>query len=178
MKLAAGISYKEVKEAYDKEKEGRIKQRLLIILKAFKVKSSYKIAELTDTTHTKVQRWINRFNKYGLKGLKDRERTGKPSKLTKEQANLLDKELNKPKEFSVGWRTAEVLDKVKKMFGITYTIQHIRRLLYKLGYSRVKPRPEHINKDPIKAKSIVRKLKKNSYVWVKDGQHLQVTSLV
>lgn len=176
MKLTAGIPYKQVKQAYDKEKDGRVKQRLLIILKAFKLKSSYKIAELADTSHTKVQRWINRFNKYGFKGLKDKQRTGKPPKLTKEQTKTLEEELNRPKEFSVGWRTLEVLDKIKKMFGITYTIQHVRRLLYSLGYSKVKPRPEHIRKDPIKAKTIVRKLKKNSCVWVKAGQHLQEMS--
>ncbi len=176
MKLTTRISYEKVKEAYDKEKDGRIKQRLFIILKAFKIKSSYKIADLADTSHTKVQRWINRFNKHGLKGLKDKSRTGKPSKLSTEQKKTLEKELDKPKEFSVGWRTLEVLDKIKALFGINYTIQHIRRLLYKLGYSKVKPRPEHIRKDPEKTKSVVKKLKKNSYVWVKSGQLSQETN--
>src|SRR3989344_6694573 len=64
MKLTIGISYEKVREVYEKENIGRIKQRLFIILKSFKIKSSYKIAEITDTSHTKVQRWINRFNKY------------------------------------------------------------------------------------------------------------------
>ena len=177
MKLTAGISYEKIKEAYNKEKDGRSKHRLLIILKAFKIKSSYKIAELTDTSHTKVQRWINRFNKDGFKGLKDKPRTGKPPKLTKKQKQVLEKTLDAPKEFSVGWRTLEVMDKIKKLFGITYTMQHVRRLLYQIGYSKVKPRPAHISKDPIKAKSVVKKLKKNSYVWLKKGgQRLQVMS--
>lgn len=178
MKLTAGISYEKVKEAYNKEKDGRIKQRLLIILKAFKIKSSYKIAELTDTSHTKVQRWINRFNKYGFEGLKDKERSGKPPKLAAEQKKKLENELNAPKEFSVGWRTVEVLSKINKLFEVTYTIQHVRRLLHQLGYSKVKPRPYHVRKDPKKAKSIIRKLKKNSYVWVKSGTSLQETSSV
>jgi len=44
MRLTAGISYRKTKEIYEKEKDGRIKQRIFIILKAFKIKSSYKIA--------------------------------------------------------------------------------------------------------------------------------------
>lgn len=178
MKLTAGISYGKVKESYDKEKDARIKLRLLIILKAFKIKSSYKIAEQVNTSHVKVQRWINRFNKKGFDGLKDKTKTGRPSEFDNEKKAILKEHLDVPKEFSVGWRTLEVSDKIKKLFGVEYTVRHVRRLLHRLGYSRVKPRPSHINKDPIKGKLIVEKLKKNSYVWVKNGQYSQKTNLV
>lgn len=177
MKLTAGISYKKVKEAYETEKHGRIKQRLFIILKAFKIKSSYKIAAIADTSHTKVQRWIKRFNKYGFEGLRDKQRSGKPSRLTEEQKRRLENILDNPGDFRPGYKTNEIMDRIKKVFGISYTVRHIRRLLHSMGYSRMKGRPEHINKDPIKAKSVVRKLKKNFYVWSKmDGQHLQETN--
>jgi transposase len=174
MKLTAGISYEEVKEAYNKEKDGRIKQRLLIILKAFKIKSSYKIAELIDTSHTKVQRWINRFNKYGFKGLKDKKRSGRPTQLTEEQKKRLENILDNPGELKPGFKTNEIVERIKKVFRVVYTVRHVRRLLHSMGYGRIKGRPEHVNKDPIKAKSVIRKLKKNFYVWSKvDGHHLQ-----
>lgn len=174
MKLTAGISYKKVKEAYNKEKDGRVKQRLLIILKAFKTKSSYKIADLADTSHTKVQRWIKRFNKHGFKGLKDKKREGRPAQLTQQQKKRLENILDNPGEFRPGYKTNEIVDRIKKVFGINYTIRHVRRLLHNMGYGRTKGRPEHINKDPMKSKSTVKKLKKNFYVWSKvGGQHLQ-----
>lgn len=173
MKLTAGISYKEVKTVYGKEKDARVKERLLIILKAFKIPSTYKIAEQVNTTHTKVRRWIHRFNEQGFGGLKDKQRSGRPAYLSDEQKKELEEDLNRPKEFSVGWKTLEVMDYVKKGFGIGYTVRHIRRLLHQLGFSRVKPRPTNVHKDPIKARKIVEELKKNSRVWVKTGQHLQ-----
>ncbi len=174
MKLTAGISQEKVKQAYEKEKDGRVKQRLLIILKAFKIKSSYKIAELADTSHTKVQRWIRRFNKYGFKGLKDKKRDGRPAQITKQQKEKLENILDNPGEFRPGYKTNEIADRIEKVFGISYTVRHVRRLLHSMGYGRTKGRPEHVNKDPIKAKSIVRKLKKKVYVWSKaDGRHLQ-----
>lgn len=173
MKLKAGISYEKVKKAYDKEKDGRIKQRLLIILKAFKIKSSYKIAEQIATTHTKVQRWINRFNKQGFRGLKDKYRPGKPSKLTTEQKNLLQKVLDNPGEFKAGYNTIEVADKIHKLFETKFSTRHIYRLLENLDYSLITPRPSHIKKDPIKGREIAGKLKKNFCVWVKNGTLLQ-----
>lgn len=169
MKLTAGISYKEVKSVYDKEKDARVKERLLIILKAFKIPSTYKIAEQVDTTHTKVRRWIHRFNEKGFGGLKDGQRSGRPAHLTDEQKKELEEDLNGPKEFSIGWKTLEVVDHVKKGFGVGYTTRHIRRLLHQLGFSRVKPRPTNVHKNPTKAKKIIEEIKKNSHAWVKTG---------
>ncbi|MBW2976661.1 hypothetical protein KY347_04405 [Candidatus Woesearchaeota archaeon] len=40
MKPAAGISQGEIKQAYGKEKGGRVKQRLLIILKALRLNAN------------------------------------------------------------------------------------------------------------------------------------------
>jgi len=178
MKLTTGISYEEVKGVYEKEKSGRIKQRLFIILKAFRIKSSYKIAKIADTSHTKVQRWINRFNKHGFDGLKDKARTGAPPKLNAEQKRKLERILDNPGEFKAGYNSVEVLSKIKNIFGADYTLRHVRRLLKNMDYSRIKPRPAHINKDPIKAKDTVKKLKKNSAVWIKNGMLLQETSSV
>lgn len=169
MKLKTNLSYEDVKSVYDKEKDGRIKQRLLIILQAFKIKSSYKIAAMADTSHTKVQRWIKRFNKSGIGGLYDKKRCGRPAFLGSKEKKILEENLDQPKEFSVGWRTLEIANKIHELFKINYTVRHIRRLLHQLGYSRVKPRPFHINKDPIKAGEIARRLKKNSLVWTKNG---------
>lgn len=173
MKLKAGISYEKVKEAYDKEKDGRVKQRLLIILKAFKIKSSYKIAEQAATSHTKVQRWINRFNKQGFSGLKDKFRPGKPCKLTTKQKNILQNVLDNPGEFKAGYNTIEVADKIYALFETKFSTRHIYRLLESLDYGLITPRPAHIKKDPIKGKEIVRKLKKKFCVWVKNGASLQ-----
>jgi len=177
MKLIPKNSYEEVKSAYDLEQNGRIKQRLHIVLKAFKMKSSYKIAEQVNTSHTKVQRWIKRFNKKGISGLKDKPRPGSPAKLSKAQIIELDAELCRDKEFSVGWRTLEVKDMISKYFNVNYTPFHIRRLLKKMNYSRVKPRPSHVSKKPIEGKETARQIKKNSLVWIKNGQSLQKMNL-
>jgi transposase len=173
MKLIPKNSYEEVKLAYTIEINGRIKQRLLIILRAFKTKSSYKIAEQVNISHTKVQRWIKRFNKKGISGLKDKPRPGSPAKLSKIQLKELDTELSREKEFSVGWRTLEVKKMISDFFSVNYTPFHVRRLLRKMDYSRVKQRQSHVSKKPIEAKETAQQIKKNFLVWVKNGPSSQ-----
>ena len=141
----------------------------MIVIKAFKIKSSYEIGEQVHTSHTKVQRWINRFNKKGIEGLYDKPRSGRPSILKKKQIILLEKTISRKSEFRVGYNTLEIIHEIKTEFGVAYTPRHVRRLLHKLGYSRITPRPSHVNKDPIKSKEIVSNLKKTYNVWVKNG---------
>lgn len=169
MKITSKFSKESIKEAYNKEKDGRIKQRLLIILKSFGDKSSYEVAEEVNTSHTKVLRWVKRFNKKGIDSLRDKQRKGRPSKLDKKQIKLLEITLNKKSEFRAGYNTLEIMHIVKQEFNVNYSQRHIRRFLYSIGYSRITPRPSHINKDPIKNKEIVGKLKKNYAVWKKNG---------
>lgn len=169
MEIKNNIPVSLVKEKYNKEKDGRIKQRLLIVLKAYKEKSSYKIAEDVNTSHTKVQRWINRFNKKGFEGLDDKFRSGRPKFIKKKQILQLEKNLTRKSEFRAGYNTLEIVHMINAEFRVSYTPRHVRRLLQVLGYSQIIPRPRHINKDPIKGKEIVDNLKKTYNVWVKNG---------
>ncbi len=169
MKITSRFSKESVKKAYNQEKDGRIKQRLLIILKSFGDKSSYEVAEEVNTSHTKVLKWVKRFNKKGIESLEDKQRKGRPSKLNKKQIKSLEIKLDRKSEMRAGYNTIEILHFIKGEFNISYTQRHVRRLLYSIGYSRITPRPSHINKDPIKNKEIVGNLKKNYSIWKKIG---------
>lgn len=169
MKITSKFSRELVKEAYNHEKNGRIKQRLLIILKSFGDKSSYEVAEEVNTSHTKVLRWVKRFNKKGIDALQDKQRKGRPSRLNKKQIKSLEITLDKRSEFRAGYNTIEIMHIIKQEFNVGYSQRHVRRLLYSIGYRRITPRPSHINKDPIKNKEIVGKLKKNYAVWKRNG---------
>jgi len=169
MKITSRFSKESVKKAYNQEKDGRIKQRLLIILKSFGDKSSYEVAEGVNTSHTKVLRWVKRFNKKGIDSLRDKQRKGRPSKLNKKQIKSLEMTLDRKSEFKAGYNTIEIMHIITQEFNVHYSQRHARRFLYSIGYSRITPRPSHINKDPIKNKEIVGNLKKNYSIWKKIG---------
>lgn len=169
MKITSKFSRELVKEAYNHEKDGRMKQRLLIILKSFGDKSSYEVADEVNTSHTKVLRWVKRFNKKGIDALQDKQRKGRPSRLSKKQIKSLEITLDKRSEFRAGYNTIEIMHIIKQEFNVHYSQRHVRRLLYSIGYRRITPRPSHINKDPAKNKEIVGNLKKNYAVWRRNG---------
>lgn len=169
MKITSKFSKESVKEAYNHEKDGKIKQRLLIILNSFGDKSSYEVAEKVHTSHTKVQRWVRRFNKKGVEGLKDKKRKGRPPKLSKKQIKSLEITLDKRSEFRAGYNTIEIMHIIAQDFNVHYSQRHVRRLLYSIGYRRITPRPSHVNKDVIRNKEIVGKLKKNYAIWKRIG---------
>lgn len=102
-------------------------------------------------------------------GLGDKQRKGRPARLNKKQLKSIEIKLDRVSEVRAGYNTLEVMDFIKHEFKIHYSQRHIRRLLYSIGYSRITPRPSHINKDPIKNKEIIGNLKKKYFIWKKVG---------
>ena len=169
MNITSKFGKETIKEAYNHERDGKIKQRLLIVLKSFGDKSSYEVAEEVNTSHTKVLRWVKRFNRRGIDGLKDKQREGRPSLLKNKQIKRLEITLDKRSEFRAGYNTIEIMHILKQEFNVHYSQRHVRRLLYSIGYRRITPRPTHVKKDPLKNKEIVGNLKKTYFVWAKNG---------
>lgn len=126
----------------------KIKERELIIKLHFvDKKKTREIANLLGTSKSKVSYWICK-HKSGL-SLEDKPRSGRPSKLTKEQFEKLKNVLQKKpqeKRFggqSMGWTTSMALKYIEEKFKVSYTQRNITKLLHKLGLSLITPRSQH-----------------------------------
>ena len=78
-----------------RREEARLVERAQIILHALEGKSSQEIAALMGLTPARVGLWRGRFAREGLRGLRDRPRSGKPAKY---DAGLKDRILKKLEE--------------------------------------------------------------------------------
>jgi transposase len=60
---------------------------------------------------------------------------------------------------------SEIIEKKAKK---KYSIRHVERILHKLDFSRITPRPQHIKNDPKKVKEFRTEFKKNlkKNTWV------------
>ncbi len=98
--------------------ERRLVERAQIVLLAYEGQTNDQIAEQLDTRTARVSKWCGRFGKYGIAGLSDAVRPGKPAhydKTTERRVlSLLDE--RPPKGYSQwnGNRLAEVLADVSK----------------------------------------------------------------
>lgn len=84
--------------------EKRHSQRAEIILLSVEGKSMEEIIELTGLSRPVVNKWRQRFRRYGIDGLQDAPRSGKPSVITAEQkATVIQKACQKPADGYTNW---------------------------------------------------------------------------
>ncbi len=87
--------------------------------------------------------WLKRYDKEGIEGLKTRQKSGRPPKISEEVVYQIKKEL---KESSQGWTTKQVEELIVKKSGLKYHYTHIYHILRKWGFKQKKiPRKVHVN---------------------------------
>lgn len=147
--------------------EGLIpKERFLIIKNHEKGMTLREIGELLDIPYTKAYYWIKRHKDDGSEGLKTRKQKGKIPLLSQKDLKDIREYLieNKPIRYqgkAAGWNSREVKIYIKSNYNISYSLRHIERLLHKLGFSLITPRPKNIKASLEKQEAFKQNLKKN-----------------
>lgn len=157
------ISEAKLRNTYKKEKDSKAKIRLLAVILRKEGKSLSEISSSIQKPIMTISDWLRRVEDEGLHRVYSIKQTGKPSKLTKEQLNQLEKILDESPEkhgipFKI-WTTSLVQYIVKKVFDIMYKIRNIRKIIKKLGFSLKVPRQENIKKSEKSVGDFKKKLK-------------------
>lgn len=149
-----------VKRNLKSSKEPVIRERLLMV-KAGCEKPLREAAEDFGCTHGKIDFWIKRFEKFGVRGLKTKQRQGRPRKITEEQEHVLKQTVQK-KNVRRGWRTKHVRELISREAGVKYSERHTIRVLQRWGMARIKPRPRYAYSKESDRKEF---LKKQKPIW-------------
>ena len=141
-----------------------IEQRQVIIQSDKKGKTQQEIAELLECNQSSVSRLLDKYNLND--SIKDLPRSGRPTKLTKQNlAKLKKKILINIKEANDNYcsvSTKQVKAFIHKEIGEIYSLRHVERIMHKLGFSLITPRPQHIRHDQKKVDTFRKEFKKNS----------------
>jgi transposase len=142
----------ELRALARRERDGRVCSRLLALANALDGMSRAEAARLAGMDRQTLRDWVHRYNAEGLKGLRDRPRSGRPCALDEgQQAALKALVLKGPKlarEGCVAWRLRDLCRLVEHRFGRRYSETGMLRLLHGLDLSWQKPRPIHPEADP------------------------------
>jgi putative transposase len=93
--------------------ERRYSQRASVILLSLQGKSLDDIIEATGMSKPVVNKWRQRFRRYGLDGLKDAPRSGKPSVITaRQKALVVQKACEKPTGGYTNWSQERIAEQV------------------------------------------------------------------
>ena len=111
--------------------------------------------------------WIERWNKNGVIGLKDKPITGRKAILTKENIEILNVELKK-RDF---WDISEINELIKTLFNISISKSRISEILNEMKMSYHKPyRKDYRRPDNAEA-ILIEKLKYTCNEIIKDGHN-------
>jgi len=131
-------------KVYRNERDARVKERLLLIIRVSYDKQHIESVSLElHKSRAWAYKWYKRYNDEGMKGLIDKPRSGRPSFMTEEEIVKIRKELSSS---NTGWDTKEVMDLIEKKTGIKYHEDHIRRLLHQWGFSLKAPEKKFVKR--------------------------------
>jgi putative transposase len=137
------INRESFEKIYRYEQDIKTKERMLLVLNAvYQRKISAQVAKDLHRSKSWASDWLKRYDKEGIEGLKTRQKSGRPPKISEEVMYQIKKEL---KESSQGWTTKQAEEFIVKKSGIRYHYTHIYRILRKWGFKQKVPRKVHVN---------------------------------
>ncbi|MBM3200684.1 hypothetical protein FJZ53_07120 [Candidatus Woesearchaeota archaeon] len=130
-----------IKSSLRRVKDSVIRERLLMVQAAYK-EPLRNVGKSFGCTHGKVDYWKKRYDKYGLKGLYTKTRSGRPAKITEEQAKEIRK-IVRNHDVKRGWRTSHIRNVIYEKAGVKYSVRQVIRISQSWGLSKIKPRPRY-----------------------------------
>jgi putative transposase len=139
-------------------------QRELIIKLKHDGKKQESIAQLIGCSQAAVSKWISKYE--SGRTLDTLPRSGRPTKLNasrlKKLRSKLLREVRCANKRFCSLSTKQLGSIIKKEIGKQYSIRHVERIMHKLGFSLIKPRPKHLKQDPKTVDEFKEEFKKNS----------------
>jgi transposase len=140
-----------LQERVAKERDVRQRDRCRIVLLALQGFEAVPIADKVGCARRTVQQWVYRYRDEGLEGLRERPRPGQPKKLATASEEAFRKRLEAgpiAADRVCTLRGKDIQRILTKEFGAKYSLQGVYDLLHRLGFSCLKPRPQHRKNDP------------------------------
>lgn len=136
---------------------------LLLLLSGWK---STTIASLFGLSRWSVVKWIYKANEDGVQSIQDKQRSGRPPRVTDSYKQALDEALQKaPKDLGIArarWDGKVVVEYLKRYHGVAIRPRRAQQLLKELGYSLKQPAYRFVQASKTGVKGFRNALKKTS----------------
>lgn len=137
---------KLVRLSKEAERDGvyRVAKRLQAVVLNSEGRTSGELAAILKAPRSKVSEWLSQYQTYGVDGLLEGYRSGRPPLLTAEQRTQLGDILDGgPVAYGLDtgiWTSPMLAWVIEEEFNVTYHPGHVRKLLHTMGFSIQRPR--------------------------------------
>lgn len=162
----------ELHDQYRQTPDARLARRIQAVWLARQGRTCPQIRDITGVSRRTIQQWIARYNRGGIDELLDKPRSGRPALLSTESEERLARRIEAgptdADSFSAFTGPA-VGALVEQEFGVLYSLRGIERLLGRMGFSYLAPRPRHEESDPQVQEAFKKTSRKG---WLKSPPHI------
>jgi putative transposase len=130
-------------EALRRERDARVRERILAVKIVYDGSSLSKAAETVGRTKRTIFNWVKRFREGGIEALRDKPRSGRPRKVSKEFVAEKLKLNPRTLGYDVDYWTIKLLRVELSKSGVDYSLKRLYRIVKEIGYRLIKPRPKH-----------------------------------
>jgi transposase len=151
MRVASHHSATELRKFIRRERRAPIVRRLQAVLGALEGETAKNLAPRVQLCERVLRDWVSRYNREGLAGLEDQPGRGRKPALRPEQERQLQARIRAGATADDGvctLRGEDVRRILAEEFGVVRGLQATYNLLHKLGFSVLRPRPQHPDADP------------------------------
>ena len=136
-------SLEELDRLLKETKEKRVFRRAQAVKQVVEGKSMRKVSRELNFTYSVLFTWVHRFALYGIEGLYDKARTGRPKKVTPEIEDLVEAlACEDPLEHNSvysQWTCSELLRVLETITGVRLSRETLRKILKKKGIAIINP---------------------------------------
>ena len=131
------------------------------------------IAAAVGRSRQFVDEWVGRYRRGGVDALVPKRQPGAPRRLSGEQEAQLCAmlEAGPPPEEQIAAYNGPILkERIEQRFGKVYSLAGIYKLLHRLGYNDLMPRPRHPDTDPAALEDF--KKKTCPSIWLRSAANI------
>ena len=140
-----------LQEAARGQRNTRTWPRVQAVLLAKQGDPAPQIARALGVSRRAVQSWVATYNRAGLEALPDRPHPGRMPILPRDQEARFRERIEappRPEDAVCELRGADIRRILEQEFAARYTLDGVYKLLHRLGYSDLMPRPQHPETHP------------------------------
>lgn len=135
--VVTAVSREALEKACSEEKDARVRLRMLLVLNVkYDGIGQNQAARELHCLSSWASKWMGRFEKEGIEGLRTRERSGRPPKIKHGAIVRIKRKVVRNES---GWTAREVRELIRKDADVTYTERHVYRLLHRWGVRAIVP---------------------------------------